>query len=311
MHRRSRQPEARRFRAKGPVCKMSRDSGKLALKARSLNDLEQLGRFIHDGGVPFVFEGGLVRSIQVENEVKNGEQERRSAARSRQGQRAGPRARTTGNRHVRSDSEVGYGAELQDVVQNYRTVITEDEFGQWLAIRAHPLGPDGPIAHFIVAVPSDNSLVPKGWAFTSVGTVARPFPLKHTNFPDASICAFKPGQWARPMGLLALVDQFSVWALKSWHRSAFGWWPGPQVGGAALYRRNEFVGRELCGCESGKSYSDCHKFADFALPRDQAEQDFIRRFQCTYSSRAIPLAVMRSAQTVWRELPRMGSLFSA
>jgi len=40
--------------------------------------------------------------------------------------------------------------------------------------------------------------------------------LKHTNFPDASVCAFTPEHWPWPNadGLLGLVDIYVLWAVR-------------------------------------------------------------------------------------------------
>lgn len=182
----------------------------------------------------------------------------------------------------------------------------------WAVVRTKPLGSGGPQAHLLVAAPTDKAITPRAWAFTAIGPKAELFPLKHTNFPDASICAFtKPsGAWTAADGLLPLVDHYSLWIAKSWHRKLFGWWPGEQVGACALYRRLEFVEREWCGCGSGKRYADCHRDPDLLVPEVTARREFRALFGGRYEDRRAPPGIVPAARTLWRSRPDMATTFS-
>lgn len=293
---------------------MSSGCGQPAFSSKHINRLRQLGQFIHNGGQPFVFDGGVVGTTPTENEDKeNAKQEARSATGSRKRQRAGTRTRPPGNaQQLRSGPlETAFGDRFRVLVRHYKAVAFEDDFGLWTVIRTRPLGSDGPIAILLVAIALDEALAPRSWAFSSIGTRVCHFPVKHTNFPDASICAYKPrsGAWEPDDGFVALLDHYSLWVLKSWHRTVLGWWPGPQVGVSALYRRREFQTRELCGCESGRTYGACHQYADTLISENDALSDFRRRFGCDYFDRRLPPSIESAASSVWKNLPPMRSIF--
>ncbi|MGQ7830607.1 hypothetical protein [Altererythrobacter sp. Z27] len=179
-----------------------------------------------------------------------------------------------------------------------------------MAVEAKPLGLDGPAAHILMGVREDETIFPRAWAFERIGHQVRPFPTKHTNFPDASICAFDPksGAWTREDGLTALVDHYALWAVKSWHRQEFGWWPGPQIGKCALYRRNEFDVREWCGCGSGIPYGFCHYQRDKQVPDELAQREFTALFGLDYQNRQTPTVIVEAARTRWKTLPALDSL---
>ena len=88
-----------------------------------------------------------------------------------------------------------------------------------------------------------------------------------------------------------------------------GWWPGPQVGACALYRRREFVAEELCGCESGKLYHQCHQFLDNQMSEDAARRQFRRLFASEYEDRQAPHSVQLAAESRWKRMPEMASIF--
>ena len=179
-------------------------------------------------------------------------------------------------------------------------------------VKSYPLGLLGPRVHFLVGLPMDRNVFPRAWVFDRIGPYASRLSLKHTNFPDASICAFSQSSdaWGPNDGLLALVDHYSTWVIKSWHRETFGWWPGPQFGERAFYRRREFDGREWCGCQSGKRYAVCHQGADLIVNDDVARREFLRDFPTGYESREIPDCVFEAARTNWKKLPSLVQVFS-
>ena len=312
------QPEASPRGAEEDARKVTRTCGNPKVSGQHFKHLRQLGIEIDAGRQPLVFDGGFV-GLSPNNESDEDDEPEahpwnRSPAGSRQGQRT--RSRSGPTRKAESFSsravEEAHGVEFRALARHYQALGFEDRNGLWAAVRAKPLGHSGPHVHLLVAVPLDKAITPRAWAFGAIGDTAGLLPLKHTNFPDASICAFtKVSQaWTAADGLTPLVDHYSLWIVKSWHRSLFGWWPGPQVGACALYRRQEFVGRELCGCESGKRYSDCHQFSDLQVADHTARRQFRALFAVDYEDRQPPNSVVEAARTRWRKLPDMAAVFA-
>lgn len=292
--------------------------GKPNLSESNLDHLRQLGQAIHAGHQALVFDGGFVSLVeQRESEVNRNVKSRtgnRSAPRQGQGQREPRRPRPSCKaKPFRSRAiEEAHGAGFRLLAQHYEALGFEDTNGLWVAVKAKPLGPRGPQVTFLVGAPNDRALLPRGWAFNTIGSRTTAFPLKHTNFPDASICAFtkESKAWVPADGLLPLMDHYSLWAAKSWHWQVFGWWPGPQVGVCALYRRKEFDPRELCGCESGIPYGFCHYQRDKLIPEELSQREFRQFFNTDYSNRATPQAILKAAKARWKQLPVISEFFS-
>jgi hypothetical protein len=297
---------------------MGNACGKIRLSQRAFNHLRDLGIDIDAERQPLVFDGGFVgQNIGQKGEVSDAPQSHsrhRSEAGSRKGQRASARRRSTGEAEsFRSAAhEAAFGDQFRVLALHYEAVAFEDRNGLWAAVKTRPLGRSGPQAHLLLAIPLNNEITPRAWAFNAIGAGTDLLPLKHTNFPDASICAFtkKSNAWVAADGLLALVDHYSLWIVKSWHRTIIGWWPGPQVGSCALYRRREFHSREWCGCESGQRYLACHQFPDLLVPDDLAHRQFRALFAGRYEDRSPPQSVMDAARRRWSSLPDMAAVFA-
>lgn len=282
--------------------------------------LRAIGEALDAGRQALVFDEGLVgindeHESEVISDVPQGQASRPPAG-SRAGQRASSRSRGRApgqTEPLRSPAvEAAHGAGFRLLAHHYEALSFEDKNGLWAAIKTKPLGLGGPQAHLLLAAPIDKAITPRAWAFASLGPKAELFPLKHTNFPDASICAFtKPsGAWTAADGLLPLVDHYSLWIAKSWHRRVFGWWPGEQVGACALYRRREFVEQEWCGCGSGRRYVDCHRDSDLLVPEVAARREFRVLFATNYEDRQAPSGVIEAARTFWKRIPDMATTFS-
>lgn len=310
---RSGQPEAALFGANGAVRVTSITCGNSQISSRVFKHLRDLGVGIHAGQQPLVFDNGIVGFAEAQEGPITYDNQSHSrlgpAAGSRKGQQT--RSWQRPSRETQSFStpavEAVFGTELRLLSRHYSTYWVEDRHGLWVAVKLKPLGTCGPRAHLLIAVPTNRAITPRAWAFESIGATTKAFPLKHTNFPDASICAFthESQAWVRDDGLLPLVDHYSLWMVKSWHRTAIGWWPGTQVGSCAFYRRMEFVGRELCGCGSDKRYADCHMFIDTAVPELEARRQFTRLFGCQYEDRQHPIGIIEAARTRFRNMPSM------
>jgi hypothetical protein len=279
--------------------------------------LKRLGEEIDIGRRPSVFDGGLVgTSDATESEVMRdvAGQEAGSQSGTRPGRRTRPRPRAhAAGDHFRSEAvEAAHGAEFRNLAQHYEASGFEDKNGLWIVAKSRPLGNHGPQVHFLIAFPLNAQIAPRAWAFDVIGRDAMLASLKHTNFPDASICAYvdEDSAWPNPDGLVGLVDIFSIWMIKKWHREFVGWWPGKQYGACALYRRLEFDGREQCGCLSGLRYSECHLKADRLVSEPAAHAQFKLLFKCNYADRAPPPEVIEAARTRWAKMPVMASVFA-
>lgn len=318
--RRSSQPEISGFRAQGVVAELLVGCGSMDLSPKLLNRLASLGQALDKRQQLQVFDGGLVGfDCETESEVianvAQGEAQR-SPARSRAGQRATPPSwrRTSGSgHHLGSEAQQGVvGTELRILAQHYEALAFEDQNGLWAVVSSNPLGSGGPQIHFLIGVINDRRVLPRAWAFERLGVRARAMALKHTNFPDASVCAFvsEDRAWSPSDGLVAYADHLTIWAVKQLHRQIIGWWPGPQFGLGSLYRKLEFQPQEWCGCLSGRRYSDCHQAIDFLASDAPARAEFRAAFGCEYSDRETPNAVLEAAKTRWKRMPTLRQVFS-
>lgn len=287
------------------------------LTAAQLAHLRTVGEAIDGGRQPTVFHGGFVGfSDATESEVRKNVAGQKAGSESgpRSGRRARARSGAQAAGHAfRSDAlEAAHGAGFRILAQHYEALAFEDKSGLWVVVKSYPLGRGGPEVHFLIAVPLDQRLAPRGWAFATVGPRAELMSLKHTNFPDASICAFTPEcrPWPNPDGLLGLVDIYVLWAIRKLHRDCFGWWPGPQLGACAHYRLREFDPREECGCGSNRRYGDCHLSADLLANPETGAAEFKRLFGGDYEDRRPPEHVMEAARSRWRRMPSMANVFA-
>ncbi len=289
----------------------------LRLASNQLAHLRAVGTAIDGGQQPTVIDGGFV-GIEPSEEEKDeksvsGRKETRSSARSWTGRRARARRAQAPDHAFRSDAvEAAHGAGFRILAQHYDSLAFEDRNGLWVALSSKPLGQRGPEVHFLMAVPTDERLAPRAWAFEQVGGGAKLMSLKHTNFPDASICAFAHGHWPwpNPDGLLGLVDIYILWVIRKMHRDCFGWWPGPQLGACAHYRAKEFDPREDCGCGSNKRYGACHMALDLLANPSAASAEFRGLFAGDYGDRRPPESVMEAARSGWRKMPSMATVFA-
>ena len=77
-------------------------------------------------------------------------------------------------------------------------------------------------------------------------------------YPDASICAYMPGEWIWARDPLhVLVDWYTSWLAKSLHLQFLNRWPGPQHCPAIVAIRRKMLD-EFCRCGGPKQYRECH-----------------------------------------------------
>ena len=148
------------------------------------------------------------------------------------------------------------------------THVWHDQDGLWLLAESSIVQGLERAAIFLVAF-SWSHAAARGWGFWRhrIGT-ARWIGPRHTNFPDGSICAFHPtdGTWVFGDPIVALLDLYTVWALRHLHLELFNHWPGPQAVFHPYERRLELRPSERCGCGSGRRYRDC------CAPQDAARR---------------------------------------
>ena len=146
------------------------------------------------------------------------------------------------------------------------TRIWHDQDGMWLLSESSIVQGRDRAAIFLVAFSWAHAAA-KGWGFwrDRIGSVRWIGP-RHTNFPDGSICAFHPadGTWVFGDPIVALLDLYTVWALRHLHLELFNHWPGPQAVFHPYERRMELHASERCGCGSGRTYRDCCASQDAA-----------------------------------------------
>lgn len=290
------------------------------LTEAQLAHLRTVGVAVDGGQQPTVFDGGFVGfnrpdESEESSNVSGKEAGSKSGTRSRRRARtrAGARGPQASDHAFRSHAlEEAHGAGFRVLAQHYSALAFEDRNGLWVVVPSLPLGGRGPEVHFLIAVPLDERLAPRAWAFAKVGPDAELMSLKHTNFPDASVCAFTPEHrpWPNADGLLGLVDIYVLWAVRKLHRDYFGWWPGPQLGACAHYRLREFDPREDCGCGSNKRYRDCHLAADQLVNPHETAMEFKGLFGCDYKDRCPPIHVLEAGRSRWHRIPSMATVFA-
>ncbi len=200
-------------------------------------------------------------------------------------------------------------AGLEDLWRAYPTDFLDGDHGLWIIVKSNPLGDDGPQVTFVLGYPYTSNVEPRAWAFWKLGEFPKFVGPRHTNFPDASICAFGPNDWDRSDGVAALVDFYSTWLVRQLYLQHFGRWPGRQHGASALYRRTEFSFDEWCACGSGKRYGECHEQADKLMSDEEARQEHRQVFKSDYGSRRPPKSLMKFVRSNFKKPPAFRDVF--
>lgn len=274
-----------------------------------------IGRQLDRSVFPRVKNGGFVKPSEpyvpfqpMGKEQQNAaKRQRRSATEPRPGPLGGQgttgESRTDGGSWPAGDASpfldaVGgstYQAELGVVCEAYPgTRIWEQGENFWLLVESSLLPNLPRKACFLVAVSATHQLV-RAWAFWNSCAVGITWiGPRHTNFPDGSICAFEPrdGTWQFGDSLVALLDIYSLWALRHLHYEVFGRWPGPQSVAPPYERMLELRDDEFCGCgQSQKRYSECCKPIDMKRKPLPAAMSF--GFFSAWSVRCPPQSVVQ------------------
>lgn len=250
------------------------------ISPESLEAVRTLGTALDAGIFPTVMDSGVVapcdpRSIpSIQGEENEREQSRRSSTRPWEGPAggqgsAGASTRPTGETtsFKCASLQAQYEAELDAICQAYpgsRCWARDQEL--WLLAPSVIITRLGKVALFVIGLSYTRKLV-RSWGFwTETNLGINWIGPRHTNFPDGSICAFAPtdGTWRIGESLVALLDLYTVWALRHVHLEYLGRWPGPQMAFHPFERVLEFGADEHCGCGSTKMYGDCCQPSDLA-----------------------------------------------
>jgi len=190
-----------------------------------------------------------------------------------------PRSASTAAPLVGSPSSAAYERELGALRQFYPGVQQwEQDQGIWLLVESGLLPGLRQSALFLVGVSYLRGNV-RSWAFWQ-DPLAAPTWIgpRHTNFPDGSICAFEPadGTWSYGEPLVALLDLYTVWAVRHLYLHVFGHWPGPQAVHLPYERLLELNPDEHCGCGSENArYAECCRPSDLARNRIKDAVEFV------------------------------------
>lgn len=241
--------------------------------------LQTIGEDLDQRVFPTVHDSGLVwpaRTVvisqppgqEIENERQTnalGSWQAGASTASGTSCNAGP-ARASPSLPRRAFERAGAVRELEAAYPG--TEVTETREAVWLRIPATLLPNLGYRAIFVVVIIPELRIA-RGWAFWDYGIwgLQRIGP-RHTNYGDASICAFddRDGTWSYGDSLVAFLDLFTVWAVRHLYLREFGRWPGPQASFSPFERLRECHDDESCGCDHPKGrYAICCKDGDYLL----------------------------------------------
>jgi hypothetical protein len=194
-----------------------------------------------------------------------------------------------------------YLQHLPGILAYYASLISrEASDGLWVIAQSFPLGRDGPRFWICLFLPYSDGHDPKAFAFRKIA-LPRTVGPRHTNFPDASICAFSSDDdaWRPGDNPLVLLNLYAEWLICQMYLEIAELWPGRQSGLDAVYRQTEFKAEEWCFCDSGLRYGQCHMEAD----RNKVERLRNKGELFNHGPRKVPPAVLRFAKSHWKRVP--------
>lgn len=190
-------------------------------------------------------------------------------------------------------------AEVREFYPDLRVIEVED--GIWVVTQIFPIGRGGPYFSVCLFLPDRKDLEPTAFAFEKSGKSGKPIGPRHTNFPEASICAYSAtdGVWEPGRTPLILLNLYAEWLVCQMFFVSEGYWPGRQSGQDSRYREIEFRDREWCDCPSGKRYGECCKGRDAAaVATARLKGEYV-----PLPNRSVPRQVIRFARSGWRMPP--------
>lgn len=282
-----------------------------SLPAHQIEQLLELGAWRDEGRRFAVGLNGKVSKCEDDKEYQDGPRQRQGAAASApsappsaSGAAAHSESRGAERSKTLTERYLGFRPEILLYYPSAR--FREVDGGLWITVRIYPLGLSGPCYWVCLFLPSHTALSPKAFAFHRLSPIPRAVGLRHTNFPDASICAFaeddyvwRPGD--NPRILLSL---YAEWLVCQLYLHIENRWPGKQTGLDATYRQLEFDVREWCHCGSGKRYGVCHYKAD-AIEVGELKASGLYQ---PLPDRVVPATITKFAKSRWKKLPDIGKL---
>lgn len=199
-----------------------------------------------------------------------------------------------------------YLRHLPEILQYYPSAISREVTdGLWVIVQSFPLGRDGPRFWICLFLPYSDKHDPKAFAFRKI-SLPRTVGPRHTNFPDASICAFSSPDdaWRPGDSPIVLLNLYAEWLICQMYFRVAGFWPGGQSGLDAVYRQAEFKPGEWCFCDSRLRYGECHFDAD----KNEVERLRAKGDLFDHGPRKVPSAILRFAKSRWKRVPLSSEL---
>jgi hypothetical protein len=260
---------------------------------------------------------GRLFAVGLHGEVHRHEEDHQDGPRQRQGAAASAPPPTSAASAASNTEPAGanrretlterYLGFRPEILLYYPTAhFREVDHGLWVVTTICPLGRDGPYYWACLFLPDIAAFSPKAFAFDKLSPVPRSVGLRHTNFPDASICAFTDDDdaWRPGANPKVLLNLYSEWLLCQLFLGIEHYWPGRQSGLDATYRSLEFTDRDWCDCGSEKRYGDCHRVPDqIEVDRLKVSGEYV-----PLPDRVVPDTIIRFVKSRWRKLPDLNRL---
>jgi hypothetical protein len=195
-----------------------------------------------------------------------------------------------------------YAHLLKSVREFYPSLLSREvKDGLWVIVQSHPLGLGDPRFWICLFLPYSDLFDPKAFAFSKISPPLRAVGPRHTNYPDASICAYIPADdaWRPGDSPLTLLNLYAEWIVCHLYFELEQRWPGAQFGMDAIYRNVEFGAQDWCTCDSGRRYGECHMGSD----RVEVEMLKLRGKYVGLGTRIVPASIEKFARSKWKRSP--------
>ena len=252
------------------------------MRMSSEDDLKAIGAGLDVGVLPTVFNRGVIRPETCPVALKPSGQEKanarhqstRSATRPwerparGQGTTGQSRSPDSGAPFVQSGLRSRYADGIGECRDAYPGLLAfPQERQMWLFAESDLIEGLVRRAAFAIQLPYTTSRPVRAWGFWTTAVSKTWIGPRHTNFPDGSICAFEPRDqtWLPGGSVTALLDLYSLWAVRHLYLEKYGKWPGRQSVPIAAERLLELGDEEFCGCEHPLgTFARCCKASDQA-----------------------------------------------
>lgn len=275
--------------------------------------LHQIGEDLDHGMFPSVSDGGIVWPARADvvfqppgQEIQNGQTP--SASQSWQTGTSGasrtplPAAPGTAGAAGPAGATPSISCRVHGLAEWVRALAAaypgaeaaETSEALWLRVSSSLLPQLGYRSIFVLVIIPALTIA-RGWGFWDYGIWGlQCIGPRHTNYGDASICAFddRDGTWTYGDSLLTLLDLYAVWAVRHLYLQQFGRWPGPQASFSPFERLREYWDDEWCGCDNPKGrYADCCKERDRQLATQARSECIVQAL----FPRSVPVGVVAFA----------------